>query len=174
MLGLAAAWKALHLRKPFLGTSRVVEFQAPCFTRLCGRCDLGAAGAGHGHTSGHNRCGAQLKLSSRALRLHGDWPMRHGRISCRGPLADGGRGVGVRIGRGGCDCWWRYEGHVARLAVADPARLFARVLPRRGARWRETVRTVSAIASDPARCRLGRPARGMSLRPMGRNHPACL
>lgn len=49
------------------------------------------------------------------------------------------------------------------MTVAEPDEFLTRVLPWCGSCWRETVHAVCAIASDPARRRLGRRFRGMDL-----------
>lgn len=79
----------------------------------------------------------QFNMSRGPLRL---WRKIDGTWPCRSPR------LVERVAAG-----WRYAGHVAGLVESDPSRILARVLPWRGAWWRETVRAVVALASDVAR-----------------------
>lgn len=61
--------------------------------------------------------------------------------------------------------WWRWGGHIARLAHRDESRLLTAILGWRDATYREAIRAMLWKRSDPTRQRLGRHRMG---RPINR------
>lgn len=60
--------------------------------------------------------------------------------------------------------WWRYAGHIARVAKREPDRWVAQALQWRDASYRQAVRALHWSKSDPERQRLGRALKGCTAR----------
>lgn len=60
--------------------------------------------------------------------------------------------------------WWRYAGHIARLAAREPDRWISKILTWRDAAYRRSVRGLLWRSNDPTRQRVGRGSRHTTAR----------